>query len=168
MGLLGETRTLPAVSVSLASRGLPLFTLKTDPLPMSDGGSVSILLDQIRVNAITLHAAASKRIGRFGLTAGVGRDRYGVSTVYRMVSPDYSIDTGTEITAAANVHRRTAVGGASIALGRATLGVEAGSVFGGRDPTFVNTFGDQPLNRTRSFVTFGVRFAAGRTVDRGR
>ena len=64
--------------------------------------------------------------------------------------------------------RNNAFGGGSMALGRATLGVEAGTVFGGRQPALTNTFGERRIDRARGYVTVGVKMAAGRTLDVGR
>ena len=167
LGLIQETHTLPAVSATAAYHGAPRFSAKTGPFPLADGGAVSISLDTIDVSTSTIRLAASKRFGRLGLTGGFGKDSYHVRSEYRVTSADYELDSGPQTTSM-DLGQSNAFGGVSLALGAATLGAEAGTVFGGRQPALMNTFSDRRLDRSRSYFTLGVRMAAGRTFDRGQ
>jgi hypothetical protein len=164
LGLIEETRALPGLSVSAMWRQAPRFTGRTASLPMDDGREASISFTRIDVKTETIRLAASKRFGRFGLTGGLGRDGHDVTTEYSiLVSGDPN--TYTAVPTAVESTRNNAFGGVSLALGKATLGVELGTVFAGEKPFLVNTFGSRPIDRARTYVSFGVKMSAGRTDD---
>ena len=128
---------------------------------------MSISLTDITISARMLRLAGSKQFGRYGITGGVGRNRYWTSSGYRVVSPDSSEDSGVNATNA-EVTRNDVFAGASLTLGPARVGGEIGRTFGAAGPVTLNTFGDGTAGRQRTYATIGVRFGAGRTHDRGR
>jgi hypothetical protein len=168
LGVIGETRVLPAVSVSMLARAMPTFTMKSDPLPMADGGTARINLESLRAHAYLARVAASKKIGRVGLTAGVGLDRYRASAEYRVTEPDLGTDSDVLSVNGPHSNRSVLFAGASVPLGKATLAVEAGRVSAPKDLHLLNTFVGSSMTKARTFVTFGMRIPAGRTLDRGR
>jgi hypothetical protein len=163
VGLIEETATLPGVSIAAIFRQAPRLTAATTWLPMADGRRARVSFTEIDVLARTLRVAASKRFGRFGLTGGLGRDSYDVTAGYRIAVSDDNESTYGPIPTSLELKRNTAFGGASLALGSATLGAEFGTVFAAGKPALVNTFGGKPIDRTRAFLTFGVKMSAGRT-----
>lgn len=164
LGLLDETRTLPAVSLSGAYRGHALFSATTPPLSADSGGTVTIKLHDADITGTTLRLAASKQLSRFGVTAGVGRDHYALKSDYSVIGSNDLLGSG-EGRVSLELSRRVAFAGASFTLGRTALAAELGRAFPGRAPQLMNTFGERTPNAARSYATFGVRIAAGRTHD---
>ena len=167
VGVIAETRVLPAISLSVIRRALPPFSAQTTQLATDAGGTMSISLKDIAVSAQTLRLAGSKQFGRFGVTGGYGRGSYEASGEYRVASLDLSDDSGT-IPVFASVARNDMFAGASLTLGPARIGAEVGRTFGVSGPVMFNTFGDGTTGGRRTYATLGVRFGAGRTNDRGR
>ena len=167
VGVIEETRVLPAISFSVTARTLPTFSAETTPLATDAGGTMSISLTDIAVSARMLRLAGSKQFGRYGITGGFGRNRYFTSSAYRVTSPDLTEDSGVNFTSA-SVTRSDVFAGASLTLGPARVGGEIGRTFGAAGPVMLNTFGDGTVGRQRTYATIGVRFGAGRTHDRGR
>ena len=167
LGVVQETRSIPGVSLTAATYVSQEYKAETGQLPLTDSGTVSIALRRLRGETGIVRVAASKQFGRFGLTGGVGTDSYHVTGDYRIKSADPLLDSGWG-SMSLDFRRNNAFGGGSIALGKATLGVEAGTVFGGRQPALTNTFGERRIDRARGYVTVGVKMAAGRTLDVGR
>jgi hypothetical protein len=167
VGVIAETRVLPAISLSVMRRALPTFSAQTTQLNTDAGGTMSITLRDIAVTAQTLRLAGSKQFGRFGITGGFGQSSYETSAEYRVASPDLSDDSG-ENPMFASVTRRDMFAGASLTLGPARIGAEVGRTLGTSGPVTFNTFGDGATGGRRTYATLGVRFGAGRTHDRGR
>ena len=167
VGVVAETRVLPAISLSVMGRALPTFSAQTTQLNTDAGGTMSISLTDISVSGHTLRLAGSKQFGRYGITSGFGRSSYHTSSGYRVASPDGSEDTGVNFTDA-YVTRNDVFAGASLTLGPARIGAEVGRTLGAGGPVMFNTFGDGTTSGRRTYATLGVRFGAGRTHDRGR
>jgi hypothetical protein len=155
LGILQETDKLPAVSLTGMVRVLPKFSLTTERLPIEGGQTVSLSLSNGKVETTGVRLAASKRFGRFGLSGGVGRESYYTTVEFNAES------AGTESTDF-TANRNTAFIGGSLGIGATILGMEVGSVFGGKAPSITNSFGDASLTDARTFVSLGVRLPMGR------
>jgi len=155
LGILQETNRLPAVSLTGMIRRLPTFSMTTEPLSTEGGfGTVSLSLSNGKIATHGFRLAASKQLGRFGLSGGVGRESY--QTTF-----DFSAGgAGTE-KADFSATRNTAFIGGSLGIRSAKLGVELGSVFGGQAPSMTNSFDEVPT-AARTFMSVGVRFPLGR------
>ena len=70
LGILKETPTLPAVSLTGMVRRLPEFSAKTEPLSTNGGGTVSLAVSNGRMHANGWRLAALKQLGRYGIRAG--------------------------------------------------------------------------------------------------
>ena len=155
LGILQETDRLPAVSLTGIVRELPKFSLSTERLPTEGGETVSLSLTNGRIHTSGLRLAASKRLGRFGLSGGVGRESYYTTVDFQAESAG---SESTDFTA----NRNTAFIGGSLGVGTTTLGLEVGSVFGGKAPSMTNSFGDASPTAARTFLSLGVRLPIGR------
>ncbi|HUQ80437.1 MAG TPA: hypothetical protein VM076_04845 [Gemmatimonadaceae bacterium] len=168
VGVVGETRFLPAVSVSIMGRATPVYAMKSDPLPIDGGGTATIALESVQAHGYVGRIAASKKFGPLGITAGFGKDDYRTAAAYRVTGSEPGMDTGNLAFNGPRSRRDVAFGGVTLALGRATLAAEAGRVSASRDLHVTNTFVGGGLTKPRTFVTVGVRIPAGRTRDRVR
>jgi len=156
LGILQETDKLPAVSLTGMVRRLPTFSLTTDPLSTEGGfGSVSLSLTNGKIATQGFRLAASKQLGRFGLSGGIGRESY--HTTFDFSAAGAGIEHAAFIAT-----RNTAFIGGSLGIRSATLGAELGSVFGGTAPSMTNSFDEVPT-AARTFVSLGVRLPFGRT-----
>jgi hypothetical protein len=164
LGLIEETRSLPSVSVTAMARAIATISATVPPLPTDNGATVNIRFEHVDVGSLGVRFAASKRLGRFGLSAGYGRDTYHPTIDYAVTATDVALDSASR-RVAFSIARQTAFGGASLTLGSATIGAEVGRLFGGGMPPMTNTFGSLDANAPRTYLTFGVRIPAGRTND---
>jgi len=164
LGILKETRTLPAVSFAAALRSPRKFSVTAPALATDSGGAVRIGLSSGEVSTLGLRLATSKRMGRFGITGGIGQDTYYVSTNYTVTGSPELGDAGD--IADFNVTRTNAFAGASYAAGRVTFAAEMGRLFGGHVPPMLNAYGSRSVTAGRNWLTLGVRIPAGRTNDR--
>jgi hypothetical protein len=159
LGVLAETRALPAVSLSASVRQLPSFTLTNRPLRLADGGWVTLGMDDLDVTTRAIRVAASKQFGRFGMTGGLGKDWHDITGKLRVESLD-RLDQSMAHTTSQDVTRTTAFAGASFALGRAaTLSAEVGRLSGTDDRMAYNMFTARSGDGARTFVTVGMRLA---------
>jgi hypothetical protein len=169
VGILEETRTLPAASLTAMVRGPGVFSVKTPPMPIDSGGTVRMEFRDATLISTAFRLAASKQVGRYGFTAGLGTESYHLSTPYEILTAGNDRFGEYGGSGEINFHttRRLGFAGASYTLGRATIGAEFGRLTGGRVPAMVNSFGGRPVTAARNFLTVGVRFAAGRTAGSG-
>jgi len=121
LGILQETDRLPAVSLTGMVRVLPTFSLSTERLPTEGGETVSLSLSNAKIQTTGLRLAASKQLGRFGLSGGIGRESYYTTVDF------YAESAGSESTDF-TANRNTAFIGGSLGVGATTVGVELGSV----------------------------------------
>jgi hypothetical protein len=164
LGILAETRTMPAVSLTASARTPRRFTGSTQPLPTDSGERVRLELHSGKITTLGLRLASSKQVGRFGVTAGIGQDTYYASVGYA-VTGGGTLGTGSE-SESFKVTRTNAFAGASYSAGRVTFATELGRLAGGHVPPMLNAFGSRSVTAPHSYVTLGVRIPAGRTNDR--
>jgi len=166
LGLLAETASLPAVSLTAISRSLPEFTVTGQPMPTTaNGQTVVITLRYLNVIAAGTRLDVSKQLGRVSLSAGYGQDHYAIDSDYEVSAMNPELGGGMNTTSS-SMTRRSIVVGASVPLGTATASAELGRLFGGESSGMMNQFGDRPVNAARNYITLGVRIPAGRTHDR--
>ncbi len=143
-------------------RRLPKFSLTSEPLPTDGGEPVSLSLRNGEIRTTGWRLAASKHLGRLGLSGGVGRESY-YTTVNFAAESNFDPTSGGSQPTAFTANRNTAFIGGSLGIGSTILGVELGSVFGGTAPSMTNSFGAESLTAARMFVSLGVRLPVGRT-----
>ena len=158
LGILQETKTLPAVSLSGMFRTLPRFSVTSQSMPTDSGGTVTLSLNNGDILTTGWRLAASKQLGRFGISGGLGGETYDGTVDFAV---DASSTTGGSETIDITARRNTAFVGGSLGLGRATLAAEVGSVFGGKVPSMNNTFEESP-DAARAYLTLGVRLPLGK------
>ena len=161
LGILQETNSLPAVSLTGMFRTLPKFYATMQSLPTDSGGSVTLSLNNGEILTTGWRLAASKQLGRFGISGGLGRETYD-GTV--QIAVDASSIPGGSETINLTARRNTAFVGGSLGMGRATLAAELGSVFGGKIPSLNNTFQESP-DAARAYLTLGVRLPIGKQPE---
>lgn len=166
LGLLAETSSLPAVSVTAMVRDLPKFDVTSQPMPTTMAGhTVVIALHDLEVGAAGTRIDISKQLGRVSVSAGFGEDHYDIDSEYEVRATSPELGGGTSHTWS-SMSRRSIVAGVSIPLGAATVGAEVGRLFGGGSSEMMNQFGGRPANAARNYLTFGVRIPAGRKSSR--
>lgn len=163
-GLLEETKTLPGISMTGSIHWVPTLSFQATDLPASSGGTVSIGADAINVSVRSWRLAASKKIGRFGITAGVGGDSYVGSAGYTatFTLPVAGSSPSLSSTDSFTVGRRNLFVGGSYTVGRVTVAGEYGHLSQSSttytDPR--STFGGGSSEPSRNYLTLGVRLTA--------
>ena len=158
LGILQETKTLPAVSLTGMFRTIPKFSVTSQSIPTDSGGSVTLSLNNGDILTTGWRLAASKQLGRFGIAGGLGRETYDGTVEFAVAA---SSTSGGSQTVDLTARRNTAFIGGSLGMGRATLAAELGSVFGGKIPSMNNTFEESP-DAARAYLTLGVRLPIGK------
>jgi len=158
LGILQETKTLPAVSLTGMFRTIPRFSVTSQSMPTDSGGSVTLSLNNGDILTTGWRLAASKQLGRFGISGGLGGETYDGTVEFAVEAA--SVPGGSE-TINLTARRNTAFIGGSLGMGRATLAAELGSVFGGKIPSLSNTFEQSP-DAARAYLTLGVRLPIGK------
>ena len=163
IGITEETRLIPAMSLSGMIRLGPDFSVSLPDLPTDSGQSVRIDLQRGHLASLEYRFAASKKVGKFGVSGGIGQNFYYISTDY--VVDAGALGSGFESTSF-NVTRTAAFVGATYTRDKLTFGAELGRVMGGDLPAMLNSFGDGRVTAARNHLSLGVRVPIGRTVDR--
>ena len=163
IGIAEETRSLPALSLTGTLRLGFEFSGSLPNLQTDSGRSITIGLDRGQLGLLEYRLAASKKLGKFGVSGGVGHSVYFITT-------DYTIDgqtfgTGFE-DVSFNITRTAAFVGASYTRHKLTYGAELSRVMGGDLPGMLNTFGSHGATAARNYLSLGVRVPIGRTLDK--
>lgn len=153
IGLIQESLMWPGVSVSILKRDLPTLSLA------AVSGSSNFQVNDFTVKTTATRLAVAKNLLIFGISAGIGQDKYkSTATVAGTVTAPLA---GTQnigpVTIDQDMTRSNMFVGASINLLVLKLVAEAGRVSGGDVATF-NTFGSQKADDTRTYVSAGLRF----------
>lgn len=166
VGLLSETRRIPAVSVSYLRRSLPRSSLVTSA-PANGTGTSSrdtIALTESSLRADAFRLAVSKRVGRLEVGGGAGEDRYRNFTqlqamvtrsVFGAPLPPDRMTAGLT----REVRRQSAYGSLALNLGHYHVGAEAGAVFGGDEFATFNTIDGYQRGAARGHASLGVRYS---------
>jgi hypothetical protein len=165
VGVLSESRWVPAVSVSYLRRSLPRASLvATAPINVS-GASLrdTIALTESSLRADAIRLAISKRVGRVEVGGGIGEDRFrNFAQLQAMVTPSafgapLPPQRMTAVLTRSN-RRQSAYGSLAVRVGHYHVGAEAGAVFGGDEfPTF-NAITGYERGATRGHASLGVRY----------
>lgn len=154
IGLLAETSTLPGISYSRWRRSVPRISFRASPVATADGGMMTIGVDQLDVTVNSWRVAASKKLGRFGVTAGIGRDTYDASyTYYATLDEGSSPGANGSQSTGYNLTRKNLFVGASYALSRMTLAGEFGRLSGAAAISYLSA---APATPSRSYASIGV------------
>lgn len=153
LGIIQESVLWPGVSVSILKRDLPTLSLTA----VSGGNTFAVNDFAVKTQAVRL--AVAKNLLIFGISAGIGQDKYKSSaSVAGSVQPPLgSAQAIGPVTIDQEITRSNMFVGASINLLVLKLVAEAGRVSGGDVPTF-NTFGTQKADQSRTYVSAGLRF----------
>lgn len=155
LGLLEESAVTPGVSFAWVQRDLPAvsFSGTIDPSGSSPGGTLS--LNNFSVNTSAWRVTAGKSFLIFGISAGIGQDKYdATSTIAATVNPPFA-SSGSE-SGNFSMTRTNMFVGAYVNLFIFKLEGEFGQVSGGNASTY-NQF-DTAANASHSYFTVGLRF----------
>ena len=161
LGLIEETRSVPAISFTSMFRFPQTFSVTTPPLVADSGGSVQIEITDATVTTFDYRFAASKKLGPFGISSGIGHNQNFVWGNYRVTGTG-DLGSGAE-SASFGMARVDAFVGATYTIKRYTFGAELGRVLGGDPPSMHNLYGERG-DAARNYLTLGVRIPAGRTL----
>lgn len=164
IGLVEETPRLPGISFATSFRFLPSFGFRPDTMTVVGGGTMKVGGESIDLDVTSWRLAASKRFRNLGVTLGVGGDGYdGSSTVTAALSsPVLPANSGSQYISF-STQRRNLFAGLSYTVGSATLVAEYGhlSLTGDSYIHAINTFGGQSADRSRDYLSLGVRLGIG-------
>ncbi len=162
LGLLEESAVTPGVSFAWTQRDLPTISLSDSISASNSLGSASgtIALNNFAVNTSAWRITAAKSFLIFGLSAGLGQDKYTANSTVSTTVTGVS-GTGTEAQNFAMTRTNYFVG-AYINLFIFKLEAEYGQVTGGTVAPLVNSFGGIDPAKSRSYLTAGLRFGWGR------
>jgi hypothetical protein len=166
VGVLSESRRVPAVSVSYLRRSLPRASLVTSAPILGPGASSlrdTIALTESSLRADAFRLAISKSVGRVEVGGGIGEDRFrNFAQLQAMITPSVfgaplPPQRMTAVLTRSN-RRQSAYGSLAVRVGHYHVGAEAGAVFGGDEfPTF-NSISGYERGATRGHASLGVRY----------
>jgi hypothetical protein len=154
LGILEESVVTPGISVVWVQRDLPTLSdsQTIDPSGANPGGTVALNGFAVKTTALRLTAAKSFLI--FGLSAGIGQDKY---TANSTLTGGISGLGSSTIPYSFSMTRTNLFVGAYVNLFIFKLEAEYGTVSGGSLPGAFNTFGSDAAS-SRSYFTAGLRF----------
>jgi hypothetical protein len=162
LGLLEESVVTPGVSFVWTQRDLPSISL-SDSISASTGvgtASGTIALTNFAVNTSAWRITAAKSFLIFGISGGLGQDKY---TANSTISTTVSGVSGTGSEAQNfSMTRMNYFVGAYVNLFIFKLEGEYGQATGGTVPTGVNNFSGIDPAKSRSYFTAGLRFGWGK------
>jgi hypothetical protein len=160
VGLLEESVVTPGVSFAWTQRDLPSISLSDSVSASGTGASGTIALNNFSVNTSEWRITAAKSFLIFGLSAGLGQDKYDASSSITAAVSAPGNPSGTQ-SSSFSMTRMNYFVGAYVNLFIFKLEAEYGQVTGGTVPTAMNSFGTDPAT-SRSYFTAGLRFGWGR------
>jgi FlaG/FlaF family flagellin (archaellin) len=155
LGLLEESAVTPGVSFAWVQRNLPAITASAtvDPAGLNPGGTIA--LQDFTVKTSDWRLTAGKSFLIFGVSLGVGQDKYNAnSTIAASINTN---PTPSLTPSAFSMTRTNMFVGAYVNLFVFKLEGEFGQVSGGSVPAAFNTFGTDAA-KSRSYFTLGLRF----------
>ena len=158
LGVLGETRTIPGVSLTYIQRGLPTVSLTASTFDETGSGGDTLSLQGFSVRTSSWRLVAGKKLWIFAIAAGLGQDRYHMDgDLAYAVSDDVS---GAQARGALRIDeevtRTNMFADLSINLFLFRLVGEIGRVSGGDVATY-NEF-SLPAGRPLMYGAVGMRF----------
>jgi hypothetical protein len=156
VGILQESLLVPGIGFSFISRKLPVTTLTTSQNGATFNATASVNDVDLKSNAWRL--TVSKSLLLFGIAAGVGQDKYDMSTsITATVTPTVgSAQTVNTPTLESNVTRTNYFADLSMNLMVLKLVGTVGMVSGG-DITTYNSYDNAP-DKSRLYGSVGIRF----------
>ena len=161
IGLLEESVVTPGVSFAWVQRDLPTVSFSgtvTSNGPLNPSGTLT--LSNFSVNTTAWRVTAGKSFLIFGLSAGVGQDKYDATSTITAVVNGVGGGSSTPVAGTFSMTRTNYFVGAYVNLFIFKLEGEYGQVTGGTDNTY-NTF-DTAASASRSYFTLGLRFGWGK------
>ena len=160
IGLLEESVATPGVSFAWVQRDLPTLSLTGTIDASGSNPSGTIALNNFTVNTTAWRVTAAKSFLIFGISGGVGQDKYDANSSVTATVNAAGNPSGTQ-SAALSMTRMNYFVGAYMNLFVFKLEAEYGQVTGGTVPAALNSFGSDPAT-SRSYFTAGLRFGWGR------
>ena len=164
LGLIEESRLVPAVSLTSMIRVAKRFSVDVPALPTDSGGFVKLKLERGDISSLEYRLATSKKFGPFGLSSGIGQNNYYITSDY-VVEGSGELGSGFEL-ASFTIARTNMFVGATYTYDKLTLGAEFGRVTGGSTPEMRTRFGAHSATAPRNYLSVGIRVPAGRTLDK--
>ena len=158
LGIIEESLVTPGVSFVWVQRDLPSISLSDSISAPGTGASGQIALNNFAVNTTAWRITAAKSFLIFGLSAGLGQDKYAASST--IATSVTGVAQGGSQAQSFSMTRMNYFVGAYMNLLIFKLEGEYGSVSGGTVPTAMNSFGSDPA-ASRSYFTLGLRFGWG-------
>jgi hypothetical protein len=162
VGLLEESAVTPGVSVVFTQRDLPSISLSDAITASSSFGSASgtIALNDFQVKTQALRITAAKSFLIFGISAGLGQDKYDAnSSIVTTVSGSAA---SAPVAQNFSMTRMNYFVGAYVNLFIFKLEGEYGSVSGGTASGYNSFNGSTNYGSSRSYFTAGLRFGWGK------
>ena len=159
VGLLEESVVTPGVSFTYLQRDLPSVSMSSTTTGTVSGTSANgtIALNDLAIKSTAWRITAAKDLLIFGLSAGVGQDKYTTtSSLLVTVNTIAGAQSGTS-SPGISMTRTNAFVGASVNLFLFKLEGELGTVNGGSLPPLKNNFGAD-ASSSRTYFTLGLRF----------
>ena len=159
VGLLEESVVTPGVSFTYLQRDLPSVSMSSTTTGTVSGTSANgtIALNDLAIKSTAWRITAAKDLLIFGLSAGVGQDKYTTtSSLLVTVNTIAGAQSGTS-NPGISMTRTNAFVGASVNLFLFKLEGELGTVSGGSLPALKNNFGADAAS-SRTYFTLGLRF----------
>lgn len=152
VGLLQETMTAPGVSVTYLRRSLP--EVAVDAFVDDD----SLLVGDVKMTTDSWRLVAGKNFYAFGLSAGIGQDRYDSRADVAAVVNEGSLTfrTATPAAFSQELTRTNAFANLAMNLAVLRLVLEVGRVWGDEAPTF-NSFAGTSPTEPRLYGSVGLR-----------
>jgi hypothetical protein len=160
LGLLEESVVTPGVSFVWVQRDLPSISLSDSVSASGSNPGGTIALNNFAVNTSAWRITAAKSFLIFGLSAGVGQDKYDANSSIAVAVSAPGNPSGTQ-SSSFSMTRMNYFVGAYVNLFVFKLEAEYGQVTGGTVPAALNNFGTDPAT-SRSYFTAGLRFGFGR------
>jgi hypothetical protein len=161
LGLLEESAVTPGVSFAWTQRDLPSISLSDSISASNSLGSASgtIALNSYQVNTSAWRITAAKSFLIFGLSAGLGQDKYTASSTIAT-----TVNGAAQPTVPDNfsMTRTNYFVGAYVNLFIFKLEGEYGQVSGGTANGYNQFNGSSDYSKSRSYFTAGLRFGWGK------
>ena len=152
VGILQESLTMPGVGFSYIKRGTPKTTIKADA---GSGATKTVLeIKDLELDATSWRFTVSKSLFLFGVSAGVGQDKYDATTTIALTPPAPATMAPFVLDNAA-ITRTNYFADLSMNLLILKIVAGGGMVSGG-DITTYNSFDVKP-DKSRMYGTVGVR-----------
>lgn len=159
LGLLEESVATPGVSFAWVQRDLPTVSFNTTINASASSPGGTLALNNFSVNTSAWRITAAKSFLIFGISAGVGQDKYDASsTIAATVSGPFG-GSGNQ-PGTFSMTRTNMFVGLYVNLFIFKLEGEYGQVTGGSATTY-NIF-DTPANASHQYATLGLRFGWGK------